>query len=98
MVELKELHGVSTDDIRAELHARHKAGSAQAKGFSPASKLAAVETKSLVKQLQSDEKAIYGVDDRKDFYDFPDDAVRRRSRGVAALFRDSISPAMPTAQ
>jgi hypothetical protein len=92
MNDRTDLSVFSTSDVRAELHARKMqsiAGSAplQPKGGA-SSPLEQVGTHELVGKLLADEKVIYGVDDRKDFFDFPNDSVRKLASGVAALFFD----------
>jgi hypothetical protein len=80
-------------DIRAELHART---TSKAKGLRDAaapavsSPLQSVPTGDLAAGLVAVEKVIYGVDDRKDFFEFKiNGKVRDLASSVAALFRDN---------
>lgn len=93
-----DLSEFSTSDIRAELHARAMEAAATS-GMKAApsvatatttSPLEAVPTDKLAAKLFSDEKVIYGVDDRKDFFEFKSNAqANLLSSSVAALFRDN---------
>ncbi|KAB1068602.1 trypsin-like serine peptidase [Methylobacterium planeticum] len=90
MADELRLEGVSADDIRSELQARSRPGEptvTASEADAPASPLSSVPTGDLVAALATVEKGIYGVDDRKDFYEFPSDDVRRVADSVAALFR-----------
>jgi len=78
------LSKASLSDVRAELQAR-----AAAKAASDKSLFKDVGTSELVNKLLIEERVIYGVDDRKDFYDFPNAGVKNLASGVAALFLDS---------
>lgn len=92
MTDHLDLDKVPMSDIRAELHARAKSAAKTATNFdaAPASPLASAPTGELVKGLLNQEKVIYGVDDRKDFFDFKTDAkVRELANSVAALFFDT---------
>jgi hypothetical protein len=88
-----DLTGLSISDIRAELRARTKS---KAKGVADAagpelSQLQSIPTGQLALKLVADEKVIYGVDDRKDFFEFKSNIpVRDLSRSVAALFCDNM--------
>jgi hypothetical protein len=87
-----DLKDFPLSDIRAELHARTKS---QAKGLKDAAGLAvsplqSVPTGELAANLVAEEKVIYGVDDRKDFFEFKSNAkVLNLANSVAALFRDN---------
>jgi hypothetical protein len=88
-----DLKDFPLSDIRAELHARTKS---KAKGLKDAaapavsSPLQSVPTGELAANLVAEEKVIYGVDDRKDFFEFKSNAkVLNLANSVAALFRDN---------
>lgn len=92
MTDHLDLDKVPTSDIRAELHARAKSVAKTTATFdaAPASPLAFAPTDALVKTLLNQEKVIYGVDDRKDFFEFKSDAkVRELANSVTALFFDT---------
>lgn len=93
MASIIDLKSVSADDLRAEILARAQklAGGtdAVARGAGAASPMAEVGTDQLVTALAAKEKVIYGVDDRKDFHEFPNDDVKRFAASVAALFSSS---------
>jgi hypothetical protein len=78
-----KLEQLSLDEIEAELAARD--GRAASLAASPRG----VETPALVARLHELQKAIYGVDDRRDFWEFPDDSDRERSSGVAGFVRSA---------
>lgn len=88
MTDHLDLDKVPMSDIRAELHARAKsAAKTTATLEAPASPLASASTGALVKGLLNQEKVIYGVDDRKDFFEFKTNTkVRELANSVAALF------------
>jgi hypothetical protein len=94
MTNHSDLAEISTSDIRAELHARAKAQSsaktAPSAKAAPTSQLQSAPTEKLIAKLLFDEKVIYGVDDRKDFFEFKTNArVSDLAASVAALFFDS---------
>jgi hypothetical protein len=47
-----------------------------------------LDDQTLITSLLLNEKAVYGVDDRKDWYEFPDASTRQLSESVAAIFFD----------
>jgi Trypsin-like peptidase domain len=91
MTDHSKLAGISMSDIRAELHARAKSAAKSAPlDAGAATPLTSVPTGELVDKLRNDEKVIYGVDDRKDFFEFKSDPkVRELANSVAALFSDT---------
>lgn len=92
MTDHSNVKGIPASDIRAELHARAKAAAKTTATLdaAPASPLASAPTGALVTALLEQEKVIYGVDDRKDFFEFKSDAkVRELANSVAALFFDT---------
>ena len=91
MTDHSKFEKVPVSDIRAELHARAKTAAKSAPvNAGPATPLASVPTGALVNTLRNQEKVIYGVDDRKDFFEFKYDAkVRELANSVAALFSDT---------
>jgi V8-like Glu-specific endopeptidase len=88
------LDSYSVSQLREELRSRHvsaKAGpgiQVEAKDGAPKSALASADTKTVVKALSTKQKGIYGVDDRKDFYEFEGDLEKSLAESVAALFKD----------
>ena len=91
MTDHSKLAGISMSDVRAELHARAKSAAKSAPlDAGAATPLTSVPTGELVDKLRNEEKVIYGVDDRKDFFEFKSDPkVRELANSVAALFSDT---------
>lgn len=87
-----DLSQFSMSDIRAELDARSTTAKDEVKSGTrasgtTASRLDGVPTEQLTAKLLFDEKVIYGVDDRKDYFEFKTNSqVVRLSTSVAALF------------
>lgn len=73
-------------DIQAELVERATASTARKETRRADSPLKRATAGQLVSALRARQKVIYGVDDRKDFFEFPNDGVVNLSRSVAALF------------
>ena len=89
MIDHSILEGFSASQIRAELDIRAKSADKSTKSLevAPASPLSSAPTPMLVETLRNQEKVIYGVDDRKDYFEFKDDAeVASLANSVAALF------------
>jgi hypothetical protein len=86
MADIKMLESLSVEELRAELAARE----AKAKGdlTTPASaSLKRIDSATIVDVLRSQQKVIYGVDDRQDIYELPNiDPMKSSARSVVALF------------
>jgi hypothetical protein len=83
------LHERSEQALRAELEARSRPPAAGPKGLfaipdDPA--LAAVDTAAIVQALRDKQRLVYGVDDRKDYYEIDSAGARANADSVAALF------------
>ncbi|ESX03667.1 hypothetical protein X769_15555 [Mesorhizobium sp. LSJC268A00] len=95
MSEDIKLESYSISELREELRSREifakLAPGAQpdAKDGATKSVLASADSKAVVATLSAKQKGIYGVDDRKDYYEFVDDLERTLAESVAALFRDA---------
>jgi hypothetical protein len=79
----------SEEALRAELEARARPPSAGPKALfsipdDPA--LAAVDTPTLVKALRDTQRLVYGVDDRKDYYEIDSAGARVNAESVVAFF------------
>ncbi|HMK37111.1 MAG TPA: serine protease [Desulfomonilaceae bacterium] len=87
MADMKILETLSIGELRAELAARE----AKAKGalaIPAGASLKHVDDASLVDFLRSQQKVIYGADDRKDLYELPqDDRMKSSADSVVALFQ-----------
>jgi S1-C subfamily serine protease len=89
------LDAASAEQIRTELRARKErertpdGGRMGIDGVAAESSFAHIDSKRLVVALAAKQKVIYGVDDRKDFYEFPGEREKTLARSVAALFEAS---------
>ncbi|MBB2708424.1 serine protease (plasmid) [Rhizobium sophoriradicis] len=89
-----ELESYSISELREELRSRQNLAKL-APGLQPAAKggggnssLTLADSKAVAKTLTAKQKGIYGVDDRRDYYEFGNDLERTLAESVAALFRD----------
>ena len=87
MSQNKSVEEPSLSEIEEELQARSSA-KAGAKSMAPMATAAGhISTDALIAQLLVQQKAIYDVDDRKDYFEFPNSDIRNSAASVAALFK-----------
>ena len=103
MSNIDKLEESALNDLYFELKARERKhvkdlrtgdkkefGSAASGGFATRKEFSGIDTRTLVNVLKSKEKVIYGVDDRKDYYEISTDQDKLNDLdSVVALFRSS---------
>jgi Trypsin-like peptidase domain len=82
------LQHLSLDELVREVRAREVAQSkapTEATDFAPNPSLKDVETAAIVEKVQSEQKVIYGVDDRKDVFQIRNEKIRNDADSVVIL-------------
>jgi hypothetical protein len=83
------LAALSEEAIRAEIEARARPASAGPKALFTGPDEAAfdgVDTGTLIKALRHKQRVVYGVDDRKDYYEIDSMGAKANADSVVALF------------
>lgn len=97
-LETKEkLSKFDVEELKQELLARGSATHAMAAAVMAAGnkdlggngQLAPFSSKDIADAMREAQKSIYGVDDRKDLFEVPDEQIGRNASGVVSLFRAS---------
>jgi hypothetical protein len=87
--KLQNLAALSEEAIRTELEARARPASAGPKGLFAISDdpgFDGIDTETLVKALRHKQSVVYGVDDRKDYYEIDSMGAKANAESVVALF------------
>ena len=87
MADSERLQSLSIDELLREVRAREEAQSkaptaTEAPALTPDPSLQDVELATIVEKLQSEQKVIYGVDDRKDVFQIRNEKIRNDADSV----------------
>jgi hypothetical protein len=92
VADSERLQNLSIDELVREVRAREaqsKALNGDATVFTPNPSLQDVELATIVKKLQSEQKVIYGVDNRKDVFQVENEKIRTDADSVVIICRET---------